>query len=174
MGFVLGFQGQNFFNAMIPSWFKVFCKLCWCSFVRCVVYVSSMGLICIYEYFAHFCFCVFVFAMQLVHGICFLFYGVSILLLFFVFLLSCVLLFVPTHLMFLSLVVFLHQFFYLLCFEIWVSLIRFLGFCLFFGFWFLFVTLGFQFMHVVLSYCLLHWVSYFCRGHWVCLFISVR
>jgi len=71
--------------------------------------MSSVGLICFYEYFARFYFSVFVFTMQLVQGIFFLFYGVSILLLLsFVFPLSCVLFFVPTHLMFLILVVFLH------------------------------------------------------------------
>lgn len=148
---------------------QVFCKLCWSSCVCCVFCVSFMGLICFYEYFAYFCFGVFVFTMQLVHGIFFSFYGVSILLLLsFVFPLSCVLLFVPTHIMFLILVVFLNQFF--ICYVLKFGFLS-LGFSLLlvssvFGF-----CLSLQFMHVAPNYCLLHWVSNFRQGHWVCLFI---
>ncbi len=173
MGFVLGFQGQNFFYAMIPSWFKVFCKLCSSSFVWCAV--------CVYEYFAHFCFGVFVFTMQLVHGICFLFYGVLILLLSFVFPLTCVLFFVPTHLMFLILVVFLHQFF--ICNVLKFGFLS-LGFCLLLVFWvlvfvcytgflvyaccakFLFIALGFLFLSRALG--LLVYFSRRMVGMWLC------
>jgi hypothetical protein len=98
----------NFFYAMIPSWFKVFCKLCWSLFAWCVFCVSSMGLIFFYEYFAHFCFGVFLFTMQLVQGIIFSSMGFQFCccrLLFFLCHVSCSL-FLP--ILCLILVVFLH------------------------------------------------------------------
>ncbi len=50
--------------------------------------------------------------------------------------------------------------FYLLCFEIWVSLIRFLAFAFAFFFW----VFGFCLLHWVFSLCMLYQIIVCCIG----------